>query len=236
MMRLAVLPILLGMGLVQPAQALDFHPTQSVTLNWIEPGIFQFDNFTIPVGVTVALPVVEAGLTAPKVYFAIAGDVLLEGSLLARGWDVSMNFNGSLISAPSSLIQNHSLVLNSLGSGQLQLGGTVIVEASTALTTSTDTLGDRTTGTTGNAGGITLWTGGDVALVDPIIPGTVISAAAGGGILLRPGNEIALVQSRNTPVYGNESQTLSAPIPEPKTYAMLLAGLGLVGYVVRKRV
>lgn len=122
MMRLAVLPILLGMGLVQPAQALDFHPTQSVTLNWIEPGIFQFDNFTIPVGVTVALPVVEAGLTAPKVYFAIAGDVLLEGSLLARGWDVSMNFNGSFVSTPSSLIQSHSLVLNSLVSGQLQLG------------------------------------------------------------------------------------------------------------------
>lgn len=236
MIRVAVLPLLFGLGLVQPAQALDFHPTQSVTLNWIEPGIFQFDNFTIPVGVTVALPGVEAGLTAPKVYFAIAGDVLLEGSLLARGWDVSMNFNGSFVSAPSSLIQSHSLVLNSLGSGQLQLGGTIIVEASTALTTPTDTLGDRTTDTTGNAGGITLQARGDVAIVDPFIAGAVISAGTGGEILLRPGSEIALVQSRNTPVYGNESLTLSAPIPEPKTYAMLLAGLGLVGYVVRKRV
>lgn len=35
--------------------------------------------------------------------------------------------------------------------------------------------------------------------------------------------------------YGSVAYTV-VPVPEPKTYAMLLAGLGLVGYVVRKRV
>ena len=35
--------------------------------------------------------------------------------------------------------------------------------------------------------------------------------------------------------YGSVTYTL-VPVPEPKTSAMLLAGLGLVGYVVKKRV
>lgn len=35
--------------------------------------------------------------------------------------------------------------------------------------------------------------------------------------------------------FGSVTYTLM-PVPEPKTYAMLLAGLGLIGYVVRKRV
>ena len=32
------------------------------------------------------------------------------------------------------------------------------------------------------------------------------------------------------------TQLLTTPVPEPETYAMLLAGLGLVGFVVRRRV
>lgn len=35
--------------------------------------------------------------------------------------------------------------------------------------------------------------------------------------------------------FGSVTYTL-VPVPEPKSYAMLLAGLGLIGYVVRKRV
>ena len=34
--------------------------------------------------------------------------------------------------------------------------------------------------------------------------------------------------------YGTVAYTL-APVPEPKTYLMVLAGLGLIGFVVRKR-
>lgn len=33
----------------------------------------------------------------------------------------------------------------------------------------------------------------------------------------------------------NQDQVMATPIPEPETYAMLLAGLGLMGFVVRHR-
>ncbi len=35
--------------------------------------------------------------------------------------------------------------------------------------------------------------------------------------------------------YGITSQTVTSPIPEPETYAMLLAGLGLLGFHARRR-
>jgi PEP-CTERM putative exosortase interaction domain len=36
-------------------------------------------------------------------------------------------------------------------------------------------------------------------------------------------------------LYSGSIESISAPIPEPETYAMLLAGLGLMGAVVRRR-
>jgi hypothetical protein len=36
-------------------------------------------------------------------------------------------------------------------------------------------------------------------------------------------------------IYSGSIESISAPIPEPETYAMLLAGLGLMGAVVRRR-
>ena len=35
--------------------------------------------------------------------------------------------------------------------------------------------------------------------------------------------------------YGGTVSTIPAPVPEPETYAMLLAGLGLVGFTARRR-
>jgi hypothetical protein len=34
----------------------------------------------------------------------------------------------------------------------------------------------------------------------------------------------------------NDAAVFAVPVPEPETYAMLLAGLGLVGFAVRRRV
>lgn len=194
-MRLSVLPILLGLGLVQSAQALDFHPIESVTLEWTEPGIFQFDSFTIPVGVSVFLPGVDADLAAPTAYFNVTGNVLLEGALLAPGWNISIGFNGSFVSTPSSRIESHSLTLKSLGSGSLQLDGDIVIAGSS---------------------------------IDVTAPTSGLIRAPQGEIILEQGGDITLSESG--------SLTLNAPVPEPKTYAMLLAGLGLIGYVVRKRV
>ncbi len=36
-------------------------------------------------------------------------------------------------------------------------------------------------------------------------------------------------------IYSGSIETVAAPVPEPETYAMLLAGLGLMGAVVRRR-
>lgn len=205
-MRLSVIPILLGLSLVQSAQALDFHPIESVTLEWTEPGIFQFDSLTIPVGVSVFLPSVDADLAAPTAYFNVTGNVLLEGALLAPGWNISIGFNGSFVSTPSSRIESHSLTLKSLGSGSLQLDGDIVIAGSSI---------DVTAPTSGLSG-------------SDITTNSGLIRAPQGEIILEQGGDITLSESG--------SLTLNAPVPEPKTYAMLLAGLGLVGYVVRKRV
>ena len=214
MKRLTLLSILLGISFAHSAQALDFHPTESMTLNWAEPGVFQFDSFTIPVGVTVSLPGVNAGLAAPTAYFKIAGNVLMEGALLAPGWNVSMDFYGTFISTSSSRIESYTLSLNSLGSGNLQLGGVVNATGGTSIypNTSTSTPGAN----------LIMSSGG-------------VSSGPGAEIILGPIGNIALVQSGNIALVQGGSPTLSAPVPEPKTYGMLLAGLGLIGFMVRKR-
>ena len=249
MKSLTLLSFLIGFGLAPSAQALEFHPTQSMTLDWAEPGTYQFDSFTIPVGVTVSLPGVDASLAAPTAYFTITGDVVLEGALLAPGWDVTMDFNGNFVSTPASRIQSYSLALHSLGPGTLQVGGVINAGSSSSGTTPMDTVAGRTGDATGNAGGVTLQAGGDISLGGPSIAGAV-SASNGGQITLLPGGELTAVRELNTSILvasgdalvimptgvsGNENLTLSAPVPEPKTYAMLIASLGLIGYVVRKR-
>ena len=35
--------------------------------------------------------------------------------------------------------------------------------------------------------------------------------------------------------YSINSAAVATPVPEPETYAMLLAGLGIVGFVARRR-
>ena len=212
MKRLTLLSILLGISFAHSAQALDFHPTESMTLNWAEPGVFQFDSFTIPVGVTVSLTGVNVGLAAPTAYFNIAGNVLVEGALLAPGWNVLMDFYGNFASTNSSHIESYTLSLNSLGSGNLQLGGVVNATGGTSIYPNTSTPGAN----------LIMSSGG-------------VSSGPGAEIILGPIGNIALVQSGNIALVQGGSPTLSAPVPEPKTYGMLLAGLGLIGFIVRKR-
>ncbi|MDP1787248.1 FxDxF family PEP-CTERM protein [Nitrosomonas sp.] len=50
------------------------------------------------------------------------------------------------------------------------------------------------------------------------------------------GNDLVVsIQRNNSWVFLSEVAFNAAPIPEPETYAMLLAGLGLLGFVVRRR-
>jgi len=56
------------------------------------------------------------------------------------------------------------------------------------------------------------------------------SALSGAGLFLYIGEV-----GDNGEVAGSSIQVLSAPIPEPGTYALTLAGLGVLGWVVRRR-
>lgn len=50
------------------------------------------------------------------------------------------------------------------------------------------------------------------------------------------GNDLVVtIQRNNAWVFLSEVEFNAAPIPEPETYAMLLAGLGLLGFVARRR-
>jgi hypothetical protein len=87
-------------------------------------------------------------------------------------------------------------------------------------------------------------------------PFTILSQGAGhwgGGSLTQNGNSLTGVEgngllqfhgsytdiSFTTPnfenYYGITAGSLVTAIPEPETYAMLLAGLGLMGFLVRRR-
>ena len=120
-MRLSLLTLLIGFTFNQVAEAVEFHPLESMTIGSADPGVvFQFDSLTIPAGVTVSLPAVWAGAASPTAQFNIVGDALIEGSLLAPGWNLSLNFAGGFISGPQSRMESQSLTLISLGQSNLK--------------------------------------------------------------------------------------------------------------------
>lgn len=62
-----------------------------------------------------------------------------------------------------------------------------------------------------------------------VIAGTrSLTVGNAGEVTLQPGGDV-------TTLVKSGSAILSAPVPEPKTYGMLLASLGLIGFMVRKR-
>ena len=61
-------------------------------------------------------------------------------------------------------------------------------------------------------------------------------------IVLAPGSEIVASKLRLFPVDGDnayaasEVQAFGVPVPEPGTYLMMLAGIGLLGFMMRRRI
>jgi hypothetical protein len=90
-----------------------------------------------------------------------------------------------------------------------------------------------------------------LAYGDVVFPGTVRTQTAGGTpvslVALGPQTVMAgdWVLSATTDSYGsvmnaagdvgNPGQLVLAPVPEPETYAMLLAGLGIIASIARRR-
>lgn len=62
-------------------------------------------------------------------------------------------------------------------------------------------------------------------------------SSAGGDLNLRASNSVPAgsISSGGYHIAPQGSITLQAPVPEPETWPMLLAGLGLVGFMVRRR-
>ncbi len=229
MMRIPLLTLLIGFTFTQVAEAVEFHPLESMSLDSTVPGVFQFDSLTIPVGVTVSLLTVEAGVTFPTAQFNISGDVLIEGSLLAPGWNLSLNLVGGFVSGPQSRIESQSLTLTSLGQSNLQIGGAIVLAgASLDLSRPPATRGDGSLG----SGGVTLQAGAPVGIIPP--PPTALAVGAGGTLnLLAPLSPSPLLVVTSGSGQGSELSVTSAPIPEPESYALMLAGLGLVGFAAR---
>lgn len=83
------------------------------------------------------------------------------------------------------------------------------------------------------------------AYIDPysccstIAPSTILSGAQAVGYSLTGDNGIALGYDIGTLGIGQTATIgyayIFAPVPEPETYAMLIAGLGLMGFVARRR-
>ena len=102
---------------------------------------------------------------------------------------------------------------------------------------------DRITWETGSASGGTNGFGGNSARAG-WSNGTTTSFEAVGsainGALLDNGPNALIHNSRNSNIAGQynfevRNGTVTTPVPEPETYAMLIAGLSLVGTIVRRR-
>ena len=91
-----------------------------------------------------------------------------------------------------------------------------------------------------NIGGLSaqLYTGGNV-LIDNLDdnPGSTADIKVGSG-LFTPGNYYFNISGTGNGQFGGQyvfSVTTLAPIPEPESYAMLLAGLGVIGAIAMRR-
>jgi hypothetical protein len=82
-----------------------------------------------------------------------------------------------------------------------------------------------------------------------IIPFNVAGGATAGSVIdadaasINPGNAMSFYVNLHNAAYPGGAvrgqlmyaKTVSPPVPEPETYALLLAGLGVVGWVARRR-
>lgn len=75
--------------------------------------------------------------------------------------------------------------------------------------------------------------GTNFPIVDPL--GSAPFAFVANGLSFTGNDLVVSITRSNAWVFLSEVEFNAAPIPEPETYAMLLAGLGLLGFVARSR-
>jgi hypothetical protein len=114
---------------------------------------------------------------------------------------------------------------------------TIATEVGTAYTLSFDVLG------TGTPNKLKVWFGDDLvpfAQTNFNLPTWTHFVIT--GLVADSTSSVLTFGSRNDPSYNfidnislTDGSVVTAPVPEPETYAMLLAGLGLIGTIARRR-
>lgn len=206
-----------------PALAIDFHPLTSQDL---QGGVHEYDHIFIPAGVTLTL----VGESRQATLRASA-DLTLAGSLVAPGWQITLQAGNSLhilglidvgqggsalIGNPPGDFSSRNLPLESLPGATLERqlsradwGGDIRILHEEDMLHGGDLrlhVGDTRLRMISRPS--TFERGGDLRL-------------HGGGIRLQAAPGLPLIK-------------VSSPVPEPETWAMLLAGLGLLGFAARR--
>jgi hypothetical protein len=204
----------------------------------------------------LALVLALVGLgSAQAAVYSGRWDPAYGGTFASLGWEASALFNvpdtclalgnsGGII-APTGSCAGFSVLSAQIGLYNIAAPGTIL--ESFALSTDVNVTGIRI------AGG--QLTGVDTGFFDSIVPSLGI---AGGGdysfsLILFGGDKAQLIYAKpketspacaQFPVPGTScGQSLNpavgvfaiAPIPEPETYALLLAGLAAIGFIARRR-
>jgi len=207
-----------------PAHAIDFHPLVSQDL---AGGVHEYDNIFIPSGVTLTL------VGEPRqVTLRALGNLTMEGSLIAPGWKVHLESGNSLhvlgaidvwgIEPASDRVWRIEPASVRSGSRVTMHGWQdidVAARGSLSFTASSDVANLDRSGRT--------WQSGDLRFASE---GGWQSD--GGSIKISGMGSFAPTPFQSGPALLVIEPGL--PVPEPETWAMLLAGLGLLGWLCWK--
>jgi len=192
-----------------------FNPTTSVVID-LSQQIFNYTSIFIPSDVTVSF----SGLSSLQPIELLAmGNIDIAGTL-------NLGTNSLWIETPNSIFLSGSILLGSgsdltLVGSQMTLSGIINVPGGNLSITSGNGTSTDNGGT--SSGGFTLCSG--ICPIQTSFPGGILIGNNGGGLIIGG----ALI-----PTCLNCSNLLS-PVPEADTYAMLIAGLGLMGFMGHRR-
>lgn len=196
---------------VQPALAADFHPLESLSL---PGGIHAYDNIVIPAGVTLSFEG-EDRQTTLRAFDTLS----LAGSLIAPGWRITLE------------AQRLDVTGRIVVGGEVGASGSITVIAGRGI----ENERPQRSPPSGASGSVSIVAGGAIGLGGGYVMPTSVPPpgdfTVGGSIVIQgSGGLIVTSDAAN----GNTLE-IQTPVPEPEAWAMLLAGLGLVGFAARRR-
>lgn len=223
MKHLSILAAALTGLLSQTLWAEDFHPLESMEL---AGGVYEYDNIFIPEGVILSFVGDPLSVT-----LRATSDFISYGSLLAPGGQLRIEARQIILHSGASIdVSGVTVVLDARDYARPHLpgegGGEVTVGAGGSLCV-------QSCGAT-----ISTLRGYEIPIVSRGGDVTIRAGQTSITRVLDDGGRITLTSDDTLRFDPSDIQTITAdipPVPEPETWAMLLAGLGLVVYAVRKR-